>query len=303
MTAAIEWPPFGGEEVPQPDPDRALFVLIPVPYDKTTTYRKGTAGGPRAMLEASTQVEFFDEEVRLDPSSEGIVTTDPLTIDAMPEVLAEQLEAEARPLLEKGQIVGCLGGEHSISLGPIRAAARSHPGLGILQIDAHPDLRNEYGGTRYGHGCVMRRALELPEVGALTSVGLRAVSEEDDRVMMGDPRIHAFPMHRLRSRRPDDWVAEVVATLPDTVYVTFDVDGLDPSIVPGTGTPEPGGLAWWDAMALLRAVTEARNVIAFDVVEVIPEPPSRLSEFAAAKIVFKMISYISEARRSGTRVG
>ncbi|MCZ6787225.1 MAG: agmatinase, partial [Planctomycetota bacterium] len=273
----MKWQPFGGDEVRRCDPERAAFVLLPVPYDKTATYRKGTAEGPRAILEASSQVELFDEECRLDPTERGVFTAEPLTTDAMPDVLAEQLEAEVRPLLDRGKIVGCLGGEHSISLGPIRAAARAHPGLGILQIDAHPDLRDKYEGTPFGHGCVMRRALEAQDVACLVGVGWRSVSQEDD-IAMGEHRIHAHFAHELWRRPPTEWIDEVIAPLPERVYVTIDVDGLDPSIVPGTGTPEPGGLAWWDTMALLKAVCARRNVVAFDVVEVLPEPPSCVSE-------------------------
>jgi agmatinase len=288
----VSWEPFGGSEVPPCDLERAAFVLLPVPYDKTTTYRKGTAEGPRAILKASSQVELFDEECHLDPTERGVFTAEPLTTDAMPDVLAEQLETEVRRLLDRGKIVGCLGGEHSISLGPIRAAARAHPGLGLLQIDAHPDLRDEYEGTRFGHGCVMRRALETQEVACLVGVGWRSVSEED-HIAMGEQRIHGHFAHDLWRRSPREWIEEVLAPLPERVYVTLDVDGLDPSIVPGTGTPEPGGLAWWDTMALLKAVCARRTVVAFDVVEVLPEPPSCVSEFAAARIVLKMLAYLA----------
>ena len=232
----MSWEPFGGSEVPPCDLERAAFVLLPVPYDKTTTYRKGTAEGPRAILKASSQVELFDEECHLDPTERGVFTAEPLTTDAMPDVLAEQLETEVRRLLDRGKIVGCLGGEHSISLGPIRAAARAHPGLGLLQIDAHPDLRDEYEGTRFGHGCVMRRALETQEVACLVGVGWRSVSEED-HIAMGEQRIHGHFAHDLWRRSPREWIEEVLAPLPERVYVTLDVDGLDPSIVPGTGTP------------------------------------------------------------------
>ena len=293
----MSWEPFGGDEVPRCDSERAAFVLLPIPYEKTATYRKGTAGGPRAILKASSQVELFDEECRLDPTDRGVHTAEPLTTDAMPDVLAEQVEAVVRPLLDGGKVVACLGGEHSISLGPIRAAARAHPGLGILQIDAHPDLRDTYEGTPFGHGCVMRRALETDGVACLVGVGWRSLSEEDDSAM-GEHEIHAHFAHELWRRPPKEWIDEVLAPLPERVYVTIDVDGLDPSIVPGTGTPEPGGLAWWDTMALLKAVCTRRRVVAFDVVEVLPEPPSCVSEFAAARIVFKMLAYLAKGSRA-----
>lgn len=271
-------------------------MLLPVPYERTTTYRKGTARGPEAILRASTQVELYDEELdrRLDDLE--VATLAPVTVRGMPDALARKLEPLVGRHLEAGRFVGCLGGEHSISLGPIRAAARRHPGLGILQIDAHPDLREDYEGTRFGHGCVMRRALDSPEVGALVQVGLRAISPED-REAMRDPRVAAWPAYALHGRPAREWVAEVVERLPDKVYLSVDVDGLDPSILPGTGTPEPGGLSWWDTLALLRAVAEQRTVVAFDVVELLPEPPATLSDFAAARLVMKILAYRSGAAR------
>ena len=280
--------PYGGERVA---PDGAFCVLLPVPYERTTTYRKGTAHGPAALLEASAQVELFDEETRTEPLERGVATLDSITTGAMPDRLAERLEADVGGLLDRGKLVGCIGGEHSISLGPIRAAAKRHPGLGVLQIDAHPDLRDSYEGTKYGHGCVMRRVLDDASIGTLVQVGLRAVSDEDDAAMKADARILPHYAFELARRPLDEWVAEVVDALPDKVYLSFDLDGLDPSIIPGTGTPEPGGLGWWDTLALLRAVFEKREVVAFDVVELLPEPPSHVSDVAAAHLVFKILAY------------
>jgi len=280
--------PFGGEHQ---DPESAFCVLLPVPYERTTTYRKGTAQGPAAMLEASAQVELFDEETRTEPLDRGVATLPSISTGAMPDLLAERLETDVGSWLDQGKLVGCLGGEHSVSLGPIRAAARRHPGIGILQIDAHPDLRDSYEGTRYGHGCVMRRALDDERIGALVQVGLRAVSDEDDAAMRSDGRIRPYYAFDLARRDRIAWVDEIVDSLPERVYLSFDLDGLDPSIIPGTGTPEPGGLGWWDTLALLRTLFEKRKVVAFDVVELLPEPPSYVSDFAAAHLVFKILAY------------
>lgn len=267
-------------------PEDSRYALLPVPYEKTTTFRRGTAGGPAALLEASTQVETFDEEVRFDPFTRGVATLPPVSCGDAPDALAALLEDAVGGHLDAGRVVGCLGGEHSISLGPITAAARRHPGLGVLQVDAHPDLRDSYEGTRYGHGCVMRRVLERPEVGALVQVGLRAVSAEDDAAIAADDRVCPFYAHELGAA---GWIDRVVDALPPKVYLSFDLDGLDPALLPGTGTPEPGGLAWWQAMGLLRAVAERRDVVAFDVVELLPEP---VSAFVAAKLVFKLLAYM-----------
>ncbi|MHC4164262.1 MAG: agmatinase [Planctomycetota bacterium] len=276
-------------------PEKARVVLVPVPYERTTTYNRGTAAGPAALLEASLQVELFDEETRTEPLQAGLAVLEPVQTDAMPDVLAGRLAEISAPHLQAGRIVGCLGGEHSLSLGPIRAAAGQYPGLGVLQIDAHPDLRDTYEGTRYGHGCVMRRVLESSAVARLVQVGLRAVSEEDDEVLRTEPRVRPFYAKDL-SGRARRWIDEVVAACPEKVYVSFDLDGLDPSVVPGTGTPEPGGLGWWEALALLRAVIEEREVVAFDIVELLPTPASTVSEFAAAKLLFKILAYLAARR-------
>jgi len=289
----VQYPPLGGETNDAADP---FAVIIPVPYERTTTYRKGTALGPAALLVASTQVELYDEEMRLEPIARGVLNHDPVVCHAMPDVLANTLEELCLPHFRAGRLVACLGGEHSISLGPIRAAADVHGPIGILQIDAHPDLRNEYEGTHYGHGCVMRRALDLTAVTRLVSVGLRAVSDEDHDVIVSDDRVKPFYAYEIAARPRNEWIQAVVDELPESVYVTFDLDGLDPSIVPGTGTPEPGGLAWWDALLLLRTVFSERRVVGFDVVELLPEPPSCVSDFAAARLLFKMLAYHEAGR-------
>jgi agmatinase len=285
-------PRFGDEGSPL---DRARFLVVPVPYEATTTYRKGTAEGPGAILDASMQIELYDEETRGSPLDVGVAVLDPVVCDGMPDVLAARLRELLAPHLDAGKVVGCLGGEHSISLGPIQAVAARHPGVGILQVDAHPDLRDSYEGTRYGHGCVMRRVLDDPTVGALVQVGLRAVSHEDDEAMRGDARVRPFYAHAIARRPAANWIEEVVDALPDEVYVSFDLDGLDPSILPGTGTPEPGGLLWWDACALLRTVIARKRLVGFDVVELIPEPPSNVSSFAAARLVMKFLAYAGAA--------
>lgn len=275
--------PFGGIA----GDGSARFALIPVPYEKTTTYRKGTAKGPAALLKASTQVETFDEETRVDPWERcGIETLEPTLCEQMPDVLAAVLEGLVGAQLDGGRVPVCLGGEHSITLGPVRAAAQRHGGLGILQIDAHPDLRDEYEGTQFGHGCVMRRVLEVKNITALVQVGLRAVSDEDDAVISDDDRVHPFYACEWSRQR----IEPILEQLPNDVYISIDLDGLDPSVIPGTGTPEPGGLSWWDALALLKAVAERKRVVAFDVVELLPDP---ISSFAAAKLVFKLLSYLS----------
>jgi len=285
--------PFGEAGV---EADHARFVLVPVPYEKTTTYRKGTAAGPAALLAAGSQVELYDEETGVKPLDAGVALLPPVSSGGLPDVLADDLLGVVQPHLAAGRVVGCLGGEHSISLGPIRAAARLRKGIGILHIDAHPDLRDAYEGTRFGHGCVMRRVLEEKGVAKLVQVGLRAVSADDDAVIRGDARIRPFYAFDLARKTPAEWIDAVIEELPPRIYVSFDVDGLDPSVVPGTGTPEPGGLSWWGALSLLRAAFARRELVAFDIVELLPETHSHVSDFAAAKLLFKMLAY-AVARR------
>lgn len=281
--------------------ESARFVVLPAPYDGTTTFLKGTAAGPRAVITASQQVELYDEELERETYLEGIATLPfpPLEREA-PERVPDILEALAAPHFEAGRCVVTIGGEHSVSLGPIRAAKRMAPDLSILHIDAHGDLRAEYAGTRYGHGCVMRRVLD--DLGApIVQVGIRSLSPEEAELIRAR-RVRTFFAHRLRDF--ESHVGAIVSALatPD-VYVSIDVDAFDPSLVAGTGTPEPGGLSWWDMLALLRAVAHARRVVGFDVVETLPLPGQAVSEFVAARLIYRFMGYVAASPLSGQRGG
>lgn len=281
--------------------DRARYVLLPVPYDRTVTYKKGAARAPQAILEASTQLELWDEETGVEAWKEGIHTAEPVTTAATPDVLAGLLEPRCRELLGGGRrVVGCLGGEHSISLGPIRAAAAVHPDLAVLHVDAHADVRAGFGGTEYGHGCIFRKIVE--HTARVVQVGIRSASPGEAEYLASEPRIRTFWAHHLR-REPTRaaWISQVVDDLGPAgrpVYLSIDVDGLDPGILPGTGTPEPGGLSWSDLVELIQAAAARFEVVGFDVVEVMPEKDRILSEFVAARLVYKIISYVEHARRS-----
>jgi agmatinase len=288
---------FGGLKPEWTDPTRARFVVLPAPYDATTTFLKGTRLGPRAVISASQQVELWDEELERETFREGIATLPfPAIEDLPPERLPDALEELARPHLEAGRCLVTVGGEHSVSLGPIRAAARVSPDLTVLHIDAHADLREEYAGTRFGHGCVMRRVLEdvcLP----IVQVGIRSLSPEEAELVRAG-RVRTFFNHRVR-----DMAASVGAILSaiatQGVYVSIDVDAFDPALVPGTGTPEPGGLGWWDMLALLRAVAAARRVVAFDVVETLPIAGQAVSEFVAARLLYRFMGYVVASAAPG----
>lgn len=272
---------------------RAKYAILPVPYDSTTSYNGGTRLGPRAIIEASTQVELYDAQYGFDASARAAVhTLNELDPDlSSPERTVERCRAVARRLIDDGKFVITLGGEHTVSLGAIRALHDTgrFGKFTVLQIDAHADLRDEYEGTPYSHACVMRRVhdLGLPSL----AVGVRAVSEEEHAFVRREGIRQEFYGWNLRGGLDP---AAVLPHLSERVYVTVDVDGFDPAVFPGTGTPEPGGIGWHDFLDLFRAVVKSREVIGFDVVEVAPTPPYRACEFAAARLVYKMITMLEE---------
>jgi agmatinase len=287
---------FGGLKPDHSDPIQSRFVVLPAPYDGTTTFLKGTSRGPRAVITASQQVELYDEELEQETFALAGIHTLPFPmIDRLPpQDVAQVLEDMARPHVERGQCLVTVGGEHSVTLGPARAVAAKHPKLSVLHIDAHGDLRAEYDGTPYGHGCIMRRLLEdlrLPIVQA----GIRSLSPEEAAVIR-EGRVTTFLRHKARDL--EAMAGAVIDALPtDDVYVSVDVDALDPSLVAGTGTPEPGGLSWWEMLALLRTVATARRVVAFDVVETLPLEGQAVSEFVAARLIYRFMGYIQRAGR------
>ncbi len=269
---------------------RARVVVVPVPYDLSTTYRPGTREGPAAIIDASRNLELYDIELRRSPYEVGIATLPPVEIVAgnAAGMVKRTMQVSAE-LLRQGKFVVTLGGDHSVSIGVISAVAKRYPNLSVLQIDAHTDLRDEYEGSRLSGATIMRRVLDL---GARTAaVGIRSVSE-GEAALIEERRLPvwlASDIHARQTRGDRAWVDEVVASLGDEVYVTIDVDAFDPSLIPGTGTPEPGGLGWYDVMDLLAAVTRQRQVVGFDVVELSPLLEGHVSPVVAAKVVYKLI--------------
>lgn len=281
------------------DLQRAAAVVVPLPYDGTTTYRSGTRAGPAAILAASLAVEWFDLELGCEPCRAGIATLDPIEPDARgPERMLEAVQHHCLAPMQAGQFVVGLGGEHSLTLGCVRAwlqaeAERSpdqaEPGLSFLQIDAHADLRDSYHLSPYSHACVMRRLWEL---GPVVQVGIRSLSEPEHAFMQ---QHHLRPWTMARIRANSDWIEQVLGGLSRRVYLTIDLDGLDPSVCPGVGTPEPGGLAWQQLLDLLSALFGRHEVVAADVVECLPLPGQVVSEFLAARLVYKLIGLHARA--------
>jgi len=268
--------------------DPARCVVIPVPFQGTVTCGGGAARGPGAIIDASRNMETFDEELLAETTGIGIHTLPEPLLPTDPARAIEEVESLVAGVLNDGKLPVVLGGEHSISLGPVRAAAKRHPGLSVLQIDAHADLRDSYRGSKYSHASVGAR---IKEVCPLVQVGIRSLSAAEYPVTRSAD-VATFFAREWEPRK----IPEVLEALSDDVYVTIDVDGLDPSVVPGTGTPEPGGLLWKDALLLLREVAENRNIAGFDVVELAPIPGSTVSEFAAAKLTYRLLGYIARSR-------
>ena len=279
--------PFGGA-LPEPknfhDSDALIF---PVPFDRTTSYVKGTSEGPRELLNASAQVELWDEELGVDIHGRGMFTLDDLDLSAAPTMDAamSSLQTAALRLFETGKFVVMLGGEHSITSPAVAAASAFHPGLSVLQIDAHADLRASYEGERHSHACAMRRTLDHAPI---VQVGIRNISAEE---VVALPGLKTKIFYDWNMRSDPEWMDRVVDALSPTVYVTIDLDGLEPGLMPGVGTPEPGGLGWREATQLLRLVFERRRVIGCDVVELCPLPGIAAPNFVAAKLVYKLLTY------------
>jgi agmatinase len=278
---------FGGPPTKPPVFDAAKAVVLPVPLDRTTTYVPGTRNGPREIIQASTHMEVWDEEVHADVHTAGAIFTLPemeLPFGEMAPVMKE-LTRVGGEILDTGKFLVTLGGEHSITPAIVAAAAARHRGLSVLQIDAHADLRDEYMGTPFNHACAMRRTLEHAPV---TQVGIRSISTEEAQEV-GKLKTRIF--YDFDMRRDPSWVDHVIDTLTDRVYVTIDADGLDPAIMPAVGTPEPGGLSWPETLALLKAVFTHRHVVACDLVELCPVPGLLAPNFLCAKLVYKMLTY------------
>jgi agmatinase len=263
-------------------------VILPLSYEGTVTYGKGTGHGPQAIVQASRQLELYDEELDQETFRIGIHTLREIEGSTLsPEEMTATVYRQASPLVKDKKFLVALGGEHSLSLGPVRALSDKYKDLSVLQLDAHADLRNEYQGTKYNHACIGRRILELAP---LTQVGIRSLSQEEADYLKSRKRLKVFYASRITGRR--DWMEEVISSLSSHVYLTFDLDVLDPGIMPAVGTPEPGGLGWYETLAFLRRLTRKKKIVSFDLMELSPQPENIAPDFLAAKLVYKLLGYI-----------
>jgi agmatinase len=270
--------------------EASRVVLLRAPYDHTSSYGASARLGPAAIMAASAQVELFDLELGREIGAVGVHALPALAPSARgPEEMVARIEAAAARPVADGKLLFTLGGEHTVTLGAARAVAARHPGLGFLVVDAHLDLRDSYEGSRFSHACVSRRLLEL---GRVVHVGARVACPEELEAVRAhglDP-IWGWDAARLPEA---DWIARALGQLGEDVYVSVDVDGLDPAVFPATGTPVPGGLAWYPTLALLRAVGKKHRVVGCDLCELAPIPHQLASDFAAASLACKMIGYFA----------
>jgi agmatinase len=277
---------YGGTTPTTTDFERARVVILPIPLDRTTSYVAGTRNGPHEILVASSHMELWDEETGTDVHSIGIFTMPEMEFPqaSMNEVIAE-IQRVAAELVTRGKFPVILGGEHSITAPVVAALASRHTGLSVLQIDAHADLRDSFMGTPHNHACAMRRVLEHART---TQVGVRSLSPEEAAAI---PTLPTTIFYDFNMRGDPDWIDRVVESLGETVYITIDCDGLDPAIMPAVGTPEPGGLSWYETLALLKRVIASRRVVGCDLVELCPMPGNVAPTFLCAKLVYKILTY------------
>jgi agmatinase len=274
---------FGGLPPEYSGAADSRIAIVPVPYDATSTWHKGADQGPAAILRASANMELYDIETDSQVYLEGIFTDEPVTENRSPEAMVEAVRRRVQGHLANRKLAVVVGGEHSVSVGAVQAHVDRYPGLSVLQLDAHSDLRDEYEGSQFNHACVMARIRELCPV---VQVGIRSMDISEKPALVEDRVFFAEKIHDNLA-----WIDRAVAKLTEQVYVTVDLDVFDPSIMPSTGTPEPGGLMWYDVLALVHAVCRQRTVVGFDVVEMCPVEMNWAPEFLAAKLIYKILSY------------
>jgi len=255
------------------------IVILPIPFDLSSSWRKGADKGPEAIIQASNNLEFYDIETNSEVFKLGIFTEKGINAKSSEDMISKT-EKKVHQLIKDSKFVVSLGGDHSVSIPLIKAHSESYKNLSILHLDAHTDSRDTYHGNKYSHACVIARAKELKL--NVVSAGIRAMDASEPR--------HENIFYAENIYNKTDWINSAVKKLTENVYVTIDVDVFDPSIIPGTGTPEPGGLSWYSVLNLLKEVADKKNIVGFDVVELCPLE-NKVSDFTAAKLIYKLLSY------------
>ena len=261
--------------------DEAKVVLIPVPYDGTSTWQKGADKGPDAFLEASENMELYDIETRSEVYKKGVYLAPAVTEDSSPEKMVEAVYKTTKNYIAQDKFVTLFGGEHSISIGSIKAFSESFADLTVVQLDAHADLRPEYEGSKCNHACAMHEASKNTN---LIQVGIRSMDISETEHMDENQVYFGHDLY-------EDWMDDAIGQMTPNVFITIDLDAFDPSILPSTGTPEPGGLFWYETLEFLKLMFKKKNVVGFDIVELCPKEDEKSSDFLAAKLYYKMLSY------------
>lgn len=273
---------FGGNEVVY-DYTASRIIIVPVPYDETSTWMKGAEKGPDAIMEASVNLEFYDIETDSEVHLLGIHTIDPVMEKQSPETLVDEVCRRICSLLDDNKFPVVVGGNHTVSIGAAKAFSGHFKDLSVLQLDAHSDLRQEYEGSAFNHACVMARIREFAPV---VQVGIRSMAREEVEFADRERIFFSHELYRDKTR-----YSKAIEGLSENVYITIDLDVFDPSLIPSTGTPEPGGPGYFEIMQFLKEVISSRNVVGFDVVELCPSPGNKAPDFIAAKIIYQLLSY------------
>ena len=263
--------------------DKAKIVLIPVPYDGTSTWQKGADKGPEAFLDASENMELYDIETDSEVYKEGVFLADAIYENSSTESMVEEVHQITKKYINKNKFVTIFGGEHSVSIGTIRAFNECFNNLTVLHIDAHADLRKEYQGSNYNHACALYEANETTN---LVQVGIRSMDVSEKKIMDVNKVFWDYNLNK-----DDTWMEKSIALMTEDVYLTLDLDVLDPSIMPSTGTPEPNGMDWFTITKYLKTIFENKNVVGFDIVELAPIECMRAPDYLVAKLYYKMLSY------------
>lgn len=290
MTPKSPFPGFLSTEIASAPPESCLFHVIPVPYEKTVSYGTGTATGPLAILESSLQLELFDG-IGI-PAEYGIYTHPPVNCEGTAETVVKRIAGAVSNVLNLNKIPVILGGEHTVSVGAFRAAKAHFTDFGIVQFDAHADLRDAYHGTAFSHACVIKRALDMDI--PIYQIGVRSLSWEE-HLLREERHIGHLDASDIGMAPVPDLI--LPDGFPKNIYITFDVDGLDPSIMPATGTPEPGGLSWHQTISALSSVLRARQVVGFDIVELAPIRGMHAPAFTVARLIYNLFGMIGRQKR------
>jgi len=275
---------YGGLEPKFSHYESARIAILPIPYDGTSTWIKGADKGPTALLAASANMELYDIETDSEVYQQGIVTLAPVECPAEPERMVVAVHKSAQKVLQDGKFLVGVGGEHSVTVGLVQAVVGKFNNVSVLQLDAHLDLRQEYEHSRYNHACVMARVQELCPI---VQVGIRSM-DSSEKIHL-DPSRVLFAHQLFDHPNPLNWINE---RLTENVYLTIDLDVFDPAMMPATGTPEPGGLGWYDVIKIIQGVVARKNIVALDVVELCPNPANRAPDFLAAKLIYRTLSMI-----------